>query len=299
MNWLVWRLYRKQIILTGLAVVIYAVLLVVLGNQAWDKFNDALAAKKVASFNLPPLADTLPKLSLAFPILLGMFWGAPLIAKEYAEGTHKLAWVQGVTRRKWLIAKLGWIMAFGALYAGIISAAVMWCNRAENAIRFDRFTAQLFTMQGLAPVAYTIFAIALGACVGAFFRSSVRSVAITLAVGSIIIFTVATHLRPHYMRPVSAPSASNIYPAINIEKNTIMPGAGAIWVVGTEYKTLSKDCSTIKGNQFCNSVVQSVKTMYQPANRFWTFQFIEFGLYVVVSAILSLLTYRVIQKRDV
>ena len=38
--------------------------------------------------------------------LIGMFWGAPLIARELETGTHRLAWNQSVTRTRWLVTKL-------------------------------------------------------------------------------------------------------------------------------------------------------------------------------------------------
>ena len=43
--------------------------------------------------------------ALAVPGLIGMFWGAPLIAREFETGTFRLAWTQGVTRTRWLAAK--------------------------------------------------------------------------------------------------------------------------------------------------------------------------------------------------
>ena len=30
------------------------------------------------------------------PALLGIFWGAPLVAREYETGTYRLAWTQSV-----------------------------------------------------------------------------------------------------------------------------------------------------------------------------------------------------------
>ena len=36
-----------------------------------------------------------------------MFWGAPLLAREFETGTFRLAWTQSVTRTRWLAVKLG------------------------------------------------------------------------------------------------------------------------------------------------------------------------------------------------
>jgi hypothetical protein len=39
------------------------------------------------------------------PALAGLFVGAPLLARELEQGTHRFAWTQGVTRRRWLLSK--------------------------------------------------------------------------------------------------------------------------------------------------------------------------------------------------
>ena len=45
-------------------------------------------------------------LILVTPALIGIFWGAPLIARELETGTYRLAWNQSVTRTRWLAVKL-------------------------------------------------------------------------------------------------------------------------------------------------------------------------------------------------
>ena len=41
------------------------------------------------------------------PALMGMFWGAPLVAREFEAGTFRLAWNQSVSRTRWLVVKRG------------------------------------------------------------------------------------------------------------------------------------------------------------------------------------------------
>lgn len=43
---------------------------------------------------------------LLAPAVIGLFWGAPLIARELETGTAALAWNQSVTRTRWLAVKL-------------------------------------------------------------------------------------------------------------------------------------------------------------------------------------------------
>ncbi len=43
---------------------------------------------------------------LIAPAITGIFWGAPLIARELETGTCRLAWNQSITRTRWLTVKL-------------------------------------------------------------------------------------------------------------------------------------------------------------------------------------------------
>ena len=71
-------------------------------------------------------ANSLDALGLAVPALIGMFWGAPLVAREFETGTLRLVWTQGVTRVRWLAAKLG-VAGMAAITAGeLFSLMVDW-----------------------------------------------------------------------------------------------------------------------------------------------------------------------------
>jgi hypothetical protein len=53
-------------------------------------------------------------------LLAGLFWGAPLIAREVEHGTHRLVWTQGVSRLRWALVK------FGLVGAGVVVAAACY-----------------------------------------------------------------------------------------------------------------------------------------------------------------------------
>ena len=52
------------------------------------------------------------------PALIGVFWGAPLVAREFETGTFRLAWTEGVTRRSWIATKLAGIGLASMLVTG-------------------------------------------------------------------------------------------------------------------------------------------------------------------------------------
>jgi len=50
---------------------------------------------------------------------MGAFWGGPLVAREYETGTNQFAWMQSITRRRWLMVKGSfWPLAQGILSRG-------------------------------------------------------------------------------------------------------------------------------------------------------------------------------------
>ena len=51
--------------------------------------------------------DHLVCLDQPVPLLAGVFWGGPLIAREIEQDTHRLAWTQSISRGRWLAANSG------------------------------------------------------------------------------------------------------------------------------------------------------------------------------------------------
>src|SRR3954452_2229758 len=125
------------------------------------------------------LEHTLDIVARAVPALLGLFWGAPLVAREFETGTYRLVWTQGVTRGRWLLTKL----AVGGLatvaVAGALTLTVTWWYRARDHVGGASPYAVL-DRRDVAPIAYAVFAFALGALLGAVIRRTVPAMAATL-----------------------------------------------------------------------------------------------------------------------
>ena len=64
--------------------------------------------------------------SHVLPALAGLFVGAPLLARELEHGTHRFAWTQAITRRRWLLSKTALLAAGTVLAGAAASALVMW-----------------------------------------------------------------------------------------------------------------------------------------------------------------------------
>ncbi|MEV4369455.1 hypothetical protein AB0J71_20450 [Nonomuraea sp. NPDC049637] len=102
MLWLTWRQHRLQVLVTTVLLAVLGVVLLVSGLGAADfAARSAPAAGCVADTpvcsayrmemneRMYSVGELLGWLTLLAPALIGAFWGAPLLAREYEHGTHQ------------------------------------------------------------------------------------------------------------------------------------------------------------------------------------------------------------------
>jgi hypothetical protein len=196
MIWVAWRQFRTQAFVTIGLLAAFAVLVLVTGLHLRDIYSSSgttlTGSKKL-------LSDLLPPALLAIPALLGMFWGAPLVARELEGGTYRLAWTQSVTRRRWLSVKVALVGTVALAVAGLASWLVSWWFSPVDAFNMNRFDPSVFTARGIVAVGYAGFAFALGVATGALMRRTLPAMASTL-LGFIAARTAVTvWLRPHLL----------------------------------------------------------------------------------------------------
>jgi len=161
MTWLVWRQHRVQYLVGAALLAAFAVMIVVTGTQVSDQFHSAQAACAAGQpcqhlgglFMGSRVVGFLVIATLGTPVLVGLFWGAPLVAAEAEAGTTQFAWMQSVTRKRWLAVKIGWMLLAAAIWGGVISALVTWWEGPNNAEQLDAFQPGRFDLMGLVPVA--------------------------------------------------------------------------------------------------------------------------------------------------
>jgi hypothetical protein len=216
MNWLAWRQHRKQFLVIGILLAIFTAITIPTGLHFWHTYQYALSAcnntgtcnqldNELLQSNTDQLLLHLGHFGvLILPIILGLFWGVPFLAREYADGTNKLVWTQSVSRRKWLSVKLGWILVGAATIMGAFAALDTWWFRTSNALNLDRFTMINFGSQGIVPVATAIFAVSVGIFFGALFRRTMVALGVTLfLLVATVLIVVPNFVRPYYETPAS------------------------------------------------------------------------------------------------
>jgi ABC-type transport system involved in multi-copper enzyme maturation permease subunit len=157
---------------------------------------------------------------LLAPAVIGLFWGAPLIARELETGTAALAWNQSVTRTRWLAVKL----AVGGLAAIAVTEALCltqswWAapisqvgaDGASTGFAQSRFSQLNFATHGITSLGYAAFAFALGVTAGALIRRTIPAMAVTLA-----IFAALQVAVPLWVRPNLAPPHHTVNPVTSL-----------------------------------------------------------------------------------
>jgi ABC-type transport system involved in multi-copper enzyme maturation permease subunit len=340
MNWFALRQHRKQFVVFGILLALFAALLIPTGINYWHQYQHALTTC-ASNPNTPSCSNLTDSLftsssdglvrigavlgTFGLPLLMGLFLGAPLIAREYEAGTDQLAWTQGVSRRKWLSIKLLWALGFALLYGIALSLLITWWSRTLNAMTHYRFIQGHFETQGLMPVAYSMFFTAVGFMTGAWFRKTLGAFAVTFGVFVVCMASFANWIRPHYMTPVTV--TSQVAPGAIDSK---IP-AGA-WILKrgdllnkngqevsfdlpnfpAECQKLTQDIRVPNGGHIAKLKAAGVDPVvdclnrygfhqvakYQPPYRYWDFQRIEAGIYLGMSALVVGATYWLVLRRD-
>jgi hypothetical protein len=318
MTWMTWRQHRGEALALGTLVAAISIILLVLGLPMHDLFPlgaahcAALPVDHACRIGLTQLQQdygyTTPILTLLnlVPFAIGAFLGAPLLARELEAGTWQLAWTQAVPRMRWLAVKLTALGMLTLLLTAVFSTLITWYRQPLDL--FGRFEIDGFDVSGVVPLAYALFAFAVAATAGALLRRSLPALAAALVAFVVVRATVAVWLRPNYRMPI------NLIEAIPANSGSVKVGTDNArdWTLGEGLsdaagKHLSNLAASILDHKARDARIDLTTYLhdqgihrwisYHPANRFWTFQLIETGLFVGLAAILLVLVMWRVKRR--
>jgi hypothetical protein len=260
-------------------------------------------------------------LILAAPVITGIFWGAPLIAREFETGTYRLAWTQSITRTRWLVVKLALTcLAAMAVTEALSLVYTWWADPIGRAIGHGGTTSSilftgpfglaLFATHGIAPLGYAAFAFTLGTATGALIRRAVPAMAVTLIIFAAVQVAVPLWVRPHLLPAdrtvVSGPS---FFQAASMSVGTLtattVPGQPEAWILasgpinaaGQPVTTVPAACMAPSpangkggppnlGACMASRGIREAIT-YQPLSRYWPVQWIETGIFLALALTLA------------
>jgi ABC-type transport system involved in multi-copper enzyme maturation permease subunit len=314
MIWLTWRQFRVQAVTATAALVVLAGYLILLGLDMRDSYKANVdctgctptAAKNIFENNYYSLLLLTGLLLVLVPAVIGAFWGAPLIARELETGTHRLVWNQTVTRARWLTIKLCFVMLAGVAFTGVFSALLTWAASPYDTLFDGRFHPLFFSARNIVPLGYAAFAVVLGVTVGLIVRRTVLAMAITLGLVVGLQLLVPAVIRPHLQPAITeqVPFTMAAGGGIGIGENGVrtqsysVPGA---WVFNSDNRLFDpagnpatqatlKDCNSGEREQMeacIDSKNLHLTITYQPADRYWTFQWVELAMYLLLAGLLA------------
>jgi len=334
---------RVQAITAAVALIAFAVLLAATGPHLASLYaasglrgcQPASCSQRASSFlqqvnSTGPYAtvDLLSIIIIALtPAITGLFWGAPLLARELETGTFALAWSQSVTRARWLAVKL----TVGGLAAMAVTEALSllfawWAaplSRAAglggsgNGLAMSQFNPLAFVTHGITPLGYAAFAFALGVTAGALIQRTIPAMAVTLAIFAALQIAMPLWVRPnlfpasHTTVSITSDTTLNLYTTDSPHTFTFtlatdgslagQPGAwirssGAADAAGHPVSTVVPSAcspaasSSGPGAALANCLTSRgirIAVTYQPASRYWPLQWTETGIYLVLSLALA------------
>jgi hypothetical protein len=298
MTAMIWRQSRVAIGVAAAVLAGLTVLLVANGLTVHHAYQAGLAACRASGtcgglqkqlFGKEGIIIEIINLTIIAPAIIGMFLGAPLVARDLEQHTSKLIWTQAITRRRWFLTKLGWLGLVATAWSAAIAALVTWWSAPLNALGHQRLWPGQFDIQGIAPAAYSVFAFALGVTAGLLVRRTVPALGITIAGFTATRFLVTTYLRPRYLPPATAALKPGPHPAYRAQGNWTLSQrpniqVGAARGHGHVMPHLSHaSCHLTHLACLAAAGVRQIFT-FQPAGCYWTLQGIETAIYLVLAA---------------
>jgi hypothetical protein len=254
-----------------------------------------------------------------------MFLGAPLLAREFEQGTARFAWTQGTSRTRWAIVKLALLAvmataaasALGALAARSVQLFVSQgdVSRWQNGL----FQGGLFDSTAVTIAGWTVFAFSLGTATGAVLRRAVPAMAATGASAAALMALTSWKLDGWLLNtgPVITRAPLQVQPPFtyipagypgSTPLEGVVPTPAGGWMRNTWFADRS-------GHRLGSATLNALSSLkpadqqawlaahhdalwiaYQPGSRFWVFQGAEGGVLLLLAAIFMTATVLLVRR---
>ena len=321
--WVVWRRSRNSLWATLTVLALISVYLVIDGNRMRSAYATYLHCRPVRSapcrfawqtfhdnYSQPGLLGVI---LLFLPGMIGAFVGAPALARELETGTVRYAWTQAVGRTRWAIATLVPPAVGVAVIMAGFGAVVSWYNQPlVGAGITPRLHNIVFPVTGIAVAGWALLGFALGVAAGLLWHRVVPALAIAFAAWFGLAFLTANVLRPNYRAPLTTTSLELPGSDLSLDQwwskagvrvsstqvNHVVQAIGYQNVGGSGKVTARPGADNgIDPVQYLLQHGYAQVTSYQPASRYWAFQWIEFGWLTALALLLLSATLWLLRRR--
>lgn len=335
--WVVWRQHRTALI--GLVVMMAALGAAILnggiqlhrlyaaeiahgclGPSAWSAVCRPLQTPFAVGWPLSYSNNVVLGMQ-AVPVIIGVFAGAPLLAREYTAGTVRFTWTQAVGRTRWAAATLGLIGAAVALVACLLGVLTQWSVQpvaVQTTHLADRWEPGFFDSTVLTAATAALLAFMIGVLLGALIRRVVPAMAVT-GVCAITAAYLTYHWLHYWLLGQGTRLARDL--AFGARPNVAMQPSGVISIHETVSKSVPGPAgawldqgwfSGANGHRlngatasrlFYTSPARLTRlhdtfwVTYQPGSRYWIFQLILGGGTLLAALLLAAAVIALIQHR--
>ena len=317
MIWLTWRQQRLEALIFGAILAVVGVVVLTTGLDMRGSFRHlGVAACVTAPVDDRRCGDVLSvfhqqfdRLNTIFgafellPVALALLLAAPFLL-DLEQGTYRVAWAQSITRLRWLLVRAG-VLGTAAVLSSLAGSVLMtWWHGPLDQLSGATFSDLSFDTQGLVPVAYTLFGLALALTLGTLLRRAIPAMALTLVGFVAVRAGIEVLARPRYLAPLDRPWTSGPFP---VGPRDWVLSRGEIYRNGLgqllSWDRVDRLCghpstaSTLSAAAAKDAYVACYAryglaeiVRYQPAGRYWLFQGIEGALFFGLAGALLALT---------
>ncbi|MFI2260931.1 transporter [Streptomyces tubercidicus] len=312
--WLAWRQQRVSAGIGALVLVLAVVIAAYSRSGMQDALHSGLfdhcapgplhcsrsATGMPLTLDIEPL-QYLGALNIVLPVIIGVFWGAPLLGRDRELGTHRLVLVQGASRGQWFASRFALAAATTIALSGLLAGVFAWWWQPAADRSYGLFWYETTALSGSGPrvVAAALFGLAAGTLLGLLARRVLAAMGLTLlATGAMSLLL----LWMHWARLLVPP---HTYVSAGIAPKPLM---GEKWSTGT-YGLITgsgrhddvMNCAFPSGAQLkeCMTAHGYVARFYKanPAGDYWTFQWTDTAILGGLAVVLTVATVLLLRRR--
>jgi hypothetical protein len=214
-TWVSWRLQRTETLITAGLLALIAALLVPEALHLASLYDHDGVARCVGR-HTPACESTIANFGghagvvrsviswfALLPGIIGLALAAPVLI-DLENGTFRLAWTQSITRGRWVANRLSLAVITALAAGGILTFLCTWYRAPLDRVYGRMDGSSSFDLEGIVPLGYVLFALALALAVGVIWRRTAPAM-ITAFVGFVAVrLFVDGWLRQRFVTPLHA-----------------------------------------------------------------------------------------------
>ncbi|WP_328477545.1 transporter [Streptomyces sp. NBC_00377] len=312
--WLAWRQQRVLVGIGAAALVVAAAIAAYYRSGMLDALHSGLFDDcgtgplhcSRSDTGLPLLLDVEPLkylgvLNIALPVVIGVFWGAPLLGRDRELGTHRMVLAQSVSRGQWFASRSALATATTIALSGLLAGVFSWWWRPAADRSYGLFWYDVTALSGSGPrvVAAALFGLASGTLLGLLARRVLAAMGLTLLVTGLTTLLLEWAHRTRLLVPPHTYVSAGILPKSPMGEKWSTGTYGLITTGGRHDDVLN--CPFPSGAELreCMATHGYVARFYEanPAGDYWTFQWTDTAILGGLAVALTVVTVLLLRRR--